>query len=421
MKKTILIGAGFSYDLGMPLTADFTETFLSLFDNNSVKKLEDLLSSNQPYTNGRPINRKAISEGIGLILDYKKNNGKNYEELLGNIQNLENEPGKNQSDRDSYSYLFSSLYKTIYFILRYYQIASFNTLYQLNAKLYSNIKNILNQNETWIFSLNHDLFIEMLCSDFQIPITYGDYSKIIFPIDNRNLEEKISLTFSEREKLTIGNEFFFNNKFGVNLIKLHGGLSELEYNDRKMLCNIEIEGKTSKEIFEGFLKIDQMAYYQNGRPTLGGKDMIITNIDGDLDVITKSMLTGGKKYSKTLKPKKGEEKLLLFEEVLNTTDELLIIGYGFGDKHVNFRIIDQMAKKKNFSIRIIDPIKIRLPESFEAYDYDNRIKRAFCGAPAWIEYSESEKWNTQQLDDLKKTDFYRLEIKKIVAKQLQTY
>ncbi|BDA78567.1 hypothetical protein LPTSP3_g14970 [Leptospira kobayashii] len=418
MKTTILIGAGFSYDLGMPLSSDFTETFLSIYDKNSTLELEKKLSSNQPFGEGRPINRKAINEGLELILNYKNNNGKNYEELLAKLQDLEHEPRKTQSDKDSYYYLFSSLYKIIHHIFCFYQIASYQVLYPVNSKFYANFRDILNEKETWVFSLNHDNFIEMLCSDLQIPLTYGDSNRIEFPIDNRSLDKKIKLTFSYRENLSLKNSKFFSEKFGINLIKLHGGLSELEYQDKKKLCNIDIDGKSSHEIFEEFLKIDEMAYYQNGKRIPSGKDMVITNSYGELDIISKSMLTGGKKYSKTLKIQKGEEKLSLFNDVLNNTTELLILGYGFGDKHINFRIADQLAKNSNFSIRIIDPVKTKIPESFEAYDYDNRIKRAFCGAPVWFDYSKTEKWNSLQINELKKTTQYRSEIKEIVRKKL---
>lgn len=418
MKTTILIGAGFSFDLGMPLSSDFTETFLSLFDEKNILKLERKLTSNQPFTDDRPINHRAIKEGLDLILEYKKNNGKNYEELLAKLQFLENDSRKTQTDRDSYYYLFCALYKIIHYIFSFYQIEAYNLLYPINGKLYSNFINILNQTESWIFSLNHDLFIELICTDLKIPITYGDTGKIEFPIDNRNLQKKINLTFSSRENLNIKNGNFFSNEYGVNLIKLHGGLSELEYQDRKMLCNIDVEGNNSVEIFKEFLKIDEMAYYQKGIRIPSGKDMIITNNAGDLDIISKSMLTGGKKYSRTLKPKEGEEKLSLFEEVLSTTDELLILGYGFGDKHINFRVSDQLAKNKHFAIRIIDPVNTKLPESFEAYDYDNRIKRAFCGAPLWFEYSKSQKWNINQINELKKNNHYRTQIKDTVKIKL---
>lgn len=106
MKKTLLLGAGFSYDLGMPLTTELTDTFLDLFSEKTVRQVADVLSQNDPYSAGRPINRAAIHQGMELLLEYKRAGGRNYEELLTNLESLGDLPQKSQSDRDSYHYLF---------------------------------------------------------------------------------------------------------------------------------------------------------------------------------------------------------------------------------------------------------------------------------------------------------------------------
>jgi hypothetical protein len=48
MKKVLLLGAGFSYDLGMPITRELTEDFLGIFDDGKVKTLAKFLASNYP-------------------------------------------------------------------------------------------------------------------------------------------------------------------------------------------------------------------------------------------------------------------------------------------------------------------------------------------------------------------------------------
>jgi hypothetical protein len=45
MKKGLLLGAGFSYDFGMPLVDELTDVFLSLFDEGNVRRLARLLSA----------------------------------------------------------------------------------------------------------------------------------------------------------------------------------------------------------------------------------------------------------------------------------------------------------------------------------------------------------------------------------------
>ena len=69
MNKGLLLGAGFSYDLGMPLTVEFTEVFLGIFNKDNVKSLATALAKDDPYSKGRPINKEAIFNGFDLLLE----------------------------------------------------------------------------------------------------------------------------------------------------------------------------------------------------------------------------------------------------------------------------------------------------------------------------------------------------------------
>jgi hypothetical protein len=60
MKKGLLLGAGFSFDLGMPLASELTENFLGLFTRDNEKRTVAALSKQQPFSPDRPINEKAI-------------------------------------------------------------------------------------------------------------------------------------------------------------------------------------------------------------------------------------------------------------------------------------------------------------------------------------------------------------------------
>ena len=48
MKKGLLLGAGFSYDLGMPLAVELTELFLGLFNPAAVHSLGSYYPSRSP-------------------------------------------------------------------------------------------------------------------------------------------------------------------------------------------------------------------------------------------------------------------------------------------------------------------------------------------------------------------------------------
>ncbi|MGY8873192.1 MAG: hypothetical protein ACKVJE_22430, partial [Pseudomonadales bacterium] len=86
---------------------------------------------------------------------------------------------------------------------------------------------------------------------------------------------------------------------------------------------------------------------------------------------------------------------------------LTVIGYGFGDKHVNFRLSNAMLLNENLTIRIVDPVNCKPPEILEQFDFDSRIRGASCGAAHWMDYCVSEKWDSEQINALKENVKYR--------------
>jgi hypothetical protein len=161
-----------------------------------------------------------------------------------------------------------------------------------------------------------------------------------------------------------------------------------------------------------------MGYYHQGKRLAGVKDRTITNLSGELAIISSSMRAGGKKYSETSKIKEGEEKLMLFDHVLRGLDELTVIGYGFGDEHVNFRLSNALLLNDKLRVVIVDPVFGGTPKCIKQFDYDLRIKRAACGAAQWIEYCKGEKWNYEQIKALKENEKYRVEVRERVQSQL---
>lgn len=419
MKKVLLLGAGFSYELGMPLAMELTKIFLGAFTEENSKRFIELLAHNEPFGSDRPINKKALNEAMSLVLEYKQSKGVNYEELLANIQKLEDQPKNTLSDKDSYHYIFGVFYSLIHEILNYYQLVSYSRVYIQNFPAFRNLVSLFSNEETWVFTLNHDMFLECLALDLKIPVTYGDSHKITFPVSNKDLEDVIDFTYSSRNELENDLSSYFKGQRGINLVKLHGGLSELEYNDGKQLLNQALSLENSIQLMTDFMKIQEMCYYEGNQKIPCGKDKFVTNHKGELDIVVQSMLTGGSKYSLTTNEKQGEEKLKLFLENLKDADELTVIGYGFGDKHINYRISNAMVLNENLKVTIVDPIHKPIPDLLEQFNYNMRIKTATCGAPHWLEYLENETWSSELIEHLEKNAGLRKSVFDLVEQKFR--
>jgi len=419
MKSGLLLGAGFSYDLGMPLTIELTEVFLNLFTYETVERLGSAMSLQSPFGNDRPINRNAIMSGLASLLEYKNSEGKNYEAFLGELQKRAGVSSPTQSDRDSYHYLFDYFYQVIHAALCLYQELSYDIMYSRNRQCFSELKTFLSDAETWVFSLNHDLYLEYLALDLNIPITYGDDRNLELPVSNLDLSKRIQFSYTERKGWSADHPGFLKGIPGFNLVKLHGGLGEFGYKDDTLLCNLQLDKQSSLGLARDFGQCRRMAYFENGKPVLDGQDRGISDLNGNFDIISNSMLTGGRKYSGTSKVKEGEEKLQSLDNVLRGLDELTVIGYGFGDEHINFRLSNAMLLNERLRIVVVDPYRTETPNCLRQFDYDGRIRRASSGAAQWMEYRETGVWSQVQLKTLQENQRYRADIRKIVEAHLK--
>lgn len=410
MKTALLLGAGFSYDFGMPVSSELTEVFLGMFNEVNVVSLAATLARQQPFGDDRPINGKAIEEAFSLLLQYKNDKGKNYEEFLERIQKEAERytANRTQSDRDSYHFVFAIMYDMIHAILSLYQTIAYEILYPKNVQWFSKLENILSdKEETWVVSLNHDLFFECLAIDLGFPITYGAMRQRSFPVSNLAMHDCIAFSCINRTDYNTASSGFIREQRGINLVKLHGSLTEHEYGDREEILNPTLTRKSSRELIGDFHKIQNMGYYHQGRIVPSGKDRVITGPNGELDIMSKAMLTGGRKYSTVAKTTKGEEKLAIFDHILRQADQLTVIGYGFGDKHINFRIQNEMARRKELVVHVVDPQLSKFPDCLSPFDYDSRVTRALCGAAHWLDYCRTKQWDSKQIDSLKENAAFR--------------
>lgn len=404
-KKALLLGAGFSYDLGMPIAKGLTQDLFYFLTPERIEKYINIWKTDEPFGKDRPISREAMDEVLDIYQKYYNNVGSNYEEFLKEIQDRYNELGVSQDKRDALYYVFGKFFDIICEMFIMYQINNLG-IYMNNKKFYEGFNDFVSDDELWIISLNHDLFIEFLCFDNDIPLSLGSIDNIALPKSNIDMKVKDCIKFGRisRDNMQINKMNFIKGNRGVNLIKLHGAINEFTYDDDKYILHIKPEkDETTSSYLNKLNKVWlEMCYYVNGIPVKLGSEIAVSDLQGKMQFLRKSILTGGYKYSETFDPKPGEEKIKLMEEVLSNVDDLTIIGYGFNDKHINLRIYNAMLLNKYLKVCVVDPFKNRIPDILKPFDYKMRVRGATCGTPEWFSYIKKKKWDMKQLEELKK-------------------
>ncbi len=394
MAKGLLLGAGFSFDLGMPLASEFSDTLFSFFNAEKMTRIINNLRGHKPYSNNRTLCDTTLSKFIEIYNEFLKSNNTNYEELFRIIEDL---PLLSDVAQETRHYFFGKLRNIINELFLIYQKETY-PYYLLNKDKYKWLIDEFSKVELWVFTLNHDLLIEMLCLDYNIPLCEGYFHTFQVPQSNSNLNYIFEFGRIDATEKNVDNLNYQINSKVINLLKIHGGLNEYFQGDEKSnRYRLFFPMNNCKSSLEYLIKLDQFIhdphYYINGqKPNIEG-ELCFSDFDGTLQFMQPSILTGSKKYHTTLSNHRHEEKIELFSSGLGKIDELYIIGYSFGDKHINHRISHAMHLNDNLKVTVINPI-YKKQEIFEPFDYGMRVRYCNTTSPIWADYEKKGMWDS---------------------------
>lgn len=346
--KALFIGAGATYDCGMPLVWELTA---------EIKRWltpEKLISFNKNWkSQGGGWDQAVVSCLISLL----ENKDLHYENIIGAIE-VECSRERDQTKRQSYHAALSFLLQTVYGLLMERQVK--NTRYALSAlDDFSSIKELAEKNKPlWVFSLNHDCIIEMLASKSGIPIRSGFNEEIIIPMKTGDgVTHQIPFERLSRESIDENRyDFFRHGEYGINIIKLHGALDIFGQNDELNYLKIKpIENKPESFAHQLQLinQINQDIALRDG--IVCTNENIYEDEKGEIQFLRKSLLSGAHKFTKKLSQIAPSEFLSLFKGNLNYADELICIGYSFGDKHIDDQIVEWMSFLGSRKLTIVNP------------------------------------------------------------------
>lgn len=224
----------------------------------------------------------------------------------------------------------------------------------------------------WIFSLNHDLCIEMLAGELGIPIRTGFHSEIMtLPMRNEQggVIGKLRLNSLDRNRLSFESmNFFKQGEKGINLLKLHGSLDTFLYLDETLYVKILPKTTDTRGWLETLKQVNnELTYSLNGPKVKVTNEIAFADFDGEMQFLRRTLLAGEYKFDNRISSNTPPELLKVFEEALTSVDKLVIIGYGFEDKHINDIIIDWLRTRFGKRVLIVDPFRESLPECLREY------------------------------------------------------
>ncbi|HDY7658561.1 TPA: hypothetical protein ACX3E3_002097 [Vibrio parahaemolyticus] len=334
------LGAGASVECGMPLVWPFTETFRE----NILKRIDTNLFD---FSEDDQIKKRFIS----II----SNKDIHYEQMVGELEKWK--LSVTGEEHRTVGGLIAQTTECIQLLLLELQ-QKCEPKMRLTFDDYFGLKTIVSKLGCLdIYSLNHDLIIEELCSFYEIPLKDGFYS---------NREHGYSrlgpfrvATKNELQQHDL--DFFDSNDTGINLVKLHGSFD---------IFAIEDKGKYLKSVGNSQLgsyvrairKIERISVERckesRFRPV---NELFVLDDFGQSQFLRRSLLTGGNKFSDKFEQIAPKELFEEFKCRIQSIRELIVIGYGFGDEHVNI-VLANWLNISGTKLVICDPYRTEIPD-----------------------------------------------------------
>lgn len=356
MLTGLLLGAGASFECGMPMVGELSKAIRSELTPDTVRSLNAVARS------GNTAVPEAILEDFIKLLGM---DCMHYESIIGNLQvnHLRNSTDReNQHHYRLASWMTGNVYRYLY-----HQHIKYARIIERMLRHIDGITGLAAENRPlWIFSLNHDLIIECLAAQYKIPIRSGHTGRISLPLPNGSHKgiTQINAQIIVDEDFHRGNSYFSHGTSGINLIKLHGSLDIFACGDMQKSLKLLPTQEGAKGVLEAIkLLVEKLPF----RPPLAPQAGIINGVvyldeTGEIQFLDNSIVTGSFKFTNRI----GQEPvpndyLNHFDSFILHLQKLICIGYGFGDAHVNRTIRRWLEISRGYGLEIVDPMRTNVP------------------------------------------------------------
>ena len=357
-QKALFLGAGASVDAGMPLVSELTAELVRWL---TPAKLAEF---NQGWrARGGGWSDPVIAGLLGLL----QNRSLHYEQIIGAVE-VEFARERDHRLRQQWHAVHGFLLQVVRGFLLERQIRNLDFALSVLDD-FGALKKLAAENRPlWVFTTNHDVIPEILAGKLGIPIKSGFREKVTLPMSAGGAGAPIEIAFERlpRAAIAAGDyDFFRPGEFGINLIKLHGSLDIFGYGDEISYLKVASKDGGPRSYVEQLRSLELIDF------ALGSRDGVRAvnehcHLDpqGKVQFLRNSLLSGAHKFSPRMTQIAPPEFLALFRGYLNYVVELVCIGYGFGDHHINEPIVEWLSQAAGRQLTIVNPGVSRCPDRF---------------------------------------------------------
>jgi hypothetical protein len=344
----LLLGAGFSFELGMPLGPTLTKEIFEILAPERLRRLDEIWAQG-----GRELSEHV--ERLCKFMTLPHVRTPNYESILGHLES-EDWFLRAQADRGTHTLkaLFTDTINNI-LIGRHIMLAGF-TMEML--RFYDGLLGLAQANSPlWIFTLNHDVMIELVAARLGLPVSGGfSDEKLHIQLapapggESRHLSAEVIRNAHLKARML---NFFRRGTIGINLLKIHGALDIFTFNEGNDVLRILPHGDGADGILEALYNLNSQMPPTPPPRIPGGH--FATDTDGNDLFLQASLVSGAHKFDARHPQVLPMDYLQIFETSLLHLDTLICIGYSFGDIHINLLIRGWLELSRDKRLVIVGP------------------------------------------------------------------
>jgi len=366
VKTGLLLGAGFSKDFGLPLVTDVTQTLKTWLTPEKFWQIE-----NAARARGNGYSDEIAEE----ILSVLARDEMHFEAILGHFQAQEIRSRGDQKAVQVYASLSSWFARVISEIIWGDPIARLRDFRAVSGEYEAGLRFLVDQNRPlWVFSLNSDLVVECLAATLGVTIESGLPGKghlVRRRNDGRQIGELATEIISGNQLAETGlvfstaNHVFSSGEHqAIYLVKAHGGLDMFTLHEGKDLLKIAPVGPEAAHIIADLIYLrNEVALTKSSDPNVvfPSNEYFYEDENGTLQFLRHAFVTGAFKFDPNYHQTFPRRVLDSFEAYIRFISELVIIGYGFGDDHINRVIRRWLEMNKDRRITIVNPSRKEKP------------------------------------------------------------
>jgi hypothetical protein len=254
----------------------------------------------------------------------------------------------------------------------------------------------------WAFSLNHDLMIQLLATHSGIPLRDGFWpDKTLTVFGNQPGVPRASLLADilSEDDLNHGNLHLFRlGEFGINLLRIHGALDIFAFRDGLDLCRLRpVDSDLGGPLTALRIVNEGIGYWDHAGKARVINEIAYTDESGQEQFLQRTLLAGVQKFNKRFSQRLPQKVLDLFRSHINYVQKLYVVGYSFGDAHIDLVLRNWLEFSGERSIVVVDPGRRKIPVHLAHLALQIEIKNQTAGQ-FFADYREEPMTLFQKLE-----------------------